>query len=237
MILDLEVEKKIDYNCLVSVLLPAKNEAQTIYRCIETYRSHLRVGEVIVIANGCDDDTAMIARNSEARVFEVAQDGKGNALMLGAKNALYPILVCIDSDTPNPQLSTITKLLNAFPSNQKIVKGTFDREFHPGPVTDMLLKPILKTSGHPLAKLSQPLSGVFACGKEWFCSLNLPNGFGVDLEIILTAIKMGIDICEVNIDIFEHKHRDWKHYIEMSNEISKVLLDHGFLNSFSKKNY
>lgn len=237
MILHSEVEKNIDNNCLVSVLLPAKNEAQTVLRCIETYHTHSNVGEIIVIANGCDDDTAIIARNSVARVLEIKHEGKGRALMLGAKNALFPILVCVDCDTPNPQVSTITKLLNAFPSNKKIVKGTFDREMHPGPVTDMLIKPILKITGHPLGKLTQPLSGVFACGKEWFCSLNLPNGFGVDLEIILTAIKMGINICEVNIDTFEHRQRDWNHYIEMSSEISKVLLAHGFINSFSKENF
>ena len=221
-------------NNIATILLPAKNEAHTICRCIDTYRKHPKVGEIIVIANGCVDNTAILARNCKASVIETSISGKGNALMLGAQKAKFPILISIDSDNTNPHVDIITKLLSSSPSNKRIVKGSFNREVHPGPVTDILLKPILKISGHPLGKLSQPLSGVFACGTSWFRSLKLPAGFGVDLQIVLAAINTNIEIHEVDIVNFEHKNRDWNHYREMSIEIVEVLFENGFIKRFSK---
>lgn len=232
----LEVENQLNENELISVLLPARNESKTICSCIEVYNSHPRVGEVIVVANGCDDDTAIIARNSRAQVIETQKIGKGNALMVGAKEAKYPILICIDADTLNPNINTITNLIDSFPGEKRIVKGTFNRELHPGPVTDILVKPILKLTDHPLSRLSQPLSGIFACGTNWFCSLNLPDGFGVDLHTILMAVQMDVEIREVNIGSFEHRKRDWQHYRDMSLSIMEVLLANGLINHYSKNN-
>jgi len=121
-------------------------------------------------------------------------------------------------------MQTISLLLSKFPNENRIVKGTFDRSIHPGPVTDILIKPIFDTINHPLNRLKQPLSGIFACNSKWLQTLDLPSGFGVDLQIMLFATKENIEIVEVDILNFEHKNRDWSHYISMSKEIVDVLL-------------
>ena len=213
----------------VTVLLPAHNEQETIEVCVSRYRHHPRVADVIVVANGCTDATAIRANQAGARVIELDQPGKGAAISVGSRAALTDTIVCIDADTPNPNPNAITHLLNHQPGPQRLVKGTFDRSLQPGPVTDILVKPVLRSLNHPGMQLSQPLSGVMACSTEWLNGLNLPTDFGVDLDILLLAIRGGLEVVEVNIGLFEHRSRSWEHYTEMAFSVARVLHRHGLL--------
>lgn len=96
--------------CL-SVIIPASNEADLIGRCLEavlasTGFADLAV-EVLVLANGCRDDTAQIARGyagaASARgwhleVAELATAGKLNALNEGDRRARAAIRAYLDAD-------------------------------------------------------------------------------------------------------------------------------------------
>lgn len=95
---------------LVSVILPAHDEAGYIGNCLRAllgsspgnYRA-----EVIVVANACSDNTALIAqRLTEAarergwgfEVIETKTPGKLNALNLAEQSAKGDILVYLDAD-------------------------------------------------------------------------------------------------------------------------------------------
>ena len=94
----------------VSVLIPAHNEADWLPACLDALcATDLMAGsvEVIVVANGCTDDTAELARKKapafEARgwalrVLELAQGSKLGALNAGEAAARGAVLVYLDAD-------------------------------------------------------------------------------------------------------------------------------------------
>lgn len=86
----------------ISILIPAYNEASVIARCLDALA--LEPGqteiEVIVIANGCKDDTVGIARTAmpEARVIDTPIGGKTRAMNIGVDRARGTILAFLDAD-------------------------------------------------------------------------------------------------------------------------------------------
>jgi len=216
-------------NETVTVLLPAHNEAATVEDCVEAYRSHPAVNEVIVSANACTDNTAQMAERAGANVVESKTPGKGMAVAAGARVASPGVVIVVDADAQEPTPNTIGAILKGKPSSTRLVKGTFARELHPGPVTDLLVKPCLELTGHPARFLTQPLSGVFACHSSWLARIDLPNDFGIDLEILLTAFRQGMKVKEVDIGTFTHAQRSWPHYQDMAMEVARVLHRFGIL--------
>ena len=76
---------------MISVVIPAHNEANVIGRCLTAMTRGARPGEleVIVVCNGCTDDTAAVARGFEplVKVIETPVPSKSNALNLGDEAA------------------------------------------------------------------------------------------------------------------------------------------------------
>ncbi|NIZ14245.1 glycosyltransferase [Phaeobacter sp. HF9A] len=101
---------------LLSVLIPAHNEAAYIGTCLATLFASdpLPQGwrvEVLVLANGCQDDTATRARRIapprgwSLRVLEQDKGNKTAALTVGDAAAAGDILVYLDADVrPEPAL-------------------------------------------------------------------------------------------------------------------------------------
>lgn len=212
-----------------TVLLAARDEQETIGACVRAYGAHPRVSRVLVVANGCTDETASEARRAGASVLELADAGKGLAIAAGARAIASGLVVGIDADAQRPSPATVAALLADEPTADRLIKGVFDRSEHPGPVTDMLVKPCLALSGHPAASLEQPLSGLFACDVEWLASLSLPAHFGVDLAIVLAAFSQDVQVVEVPVGEFTHRCRPWSHYKIMAREVASVLREYGVI--------
>ncbi|MEU9887122.1 glycosyltransferase [Sphaerisporangium sp. NPDC051017] len=84
-----------------SVIIPAHNEARVIGRLLTSLLAEAKDGEfdVIVVANGCDDDTAGVARGYEGvRVVETEIPSKREALRLGDEAADSHPRVYVDAD-------------------------------------------------------------------------------------------------------------------------------------------
>lgn len=79
------------HDALGSVLIAANNEESKIGACLTALLGQARVGEfeVVVVCNGCHDDTADVAKRAAAElqhslsVVETPQPGKAGALNLG----------------------------------------------------------------------------------------------------------------------------------------------------------
>jgi hypothetical protein len=79
----------------VSVIIPAHNEETVLARSLSTLLRGAAPGEfdVIVVANGCTDATAEVAKACGVRVLETSTPGKVNALRLGDQAAtVFPRL-------------------------------------------------------------------------------------------------------------------------------------------------
>jgi len=91
------------------VIIPAHNEAQVVGRCLRSLLDGARPGEfeVVVVANGCTDDTAATARraadelgarSADVTVLERREPGKTGALNTGdAAAATFP-RIYLDAD-------------------------------------------------------------------------------------------------------------------------------------------
>jgi glycosyltransferase involved in cell wall biosynthesis len=87
---------------MISVIIPAHNEGSVIARTLKamTEGAGARELEVIVVCNGCDDDTAAVARrfSPNVRVIETKIASKSNALNLGDQAACGSPRIYSDAD-------------------------------------------------------------------------------------------------------------------------------------------
>lgn len=89
---------------MVSVVIAAHDEAAVIGRCLSALRNQQRVDhlEVVVVANGCSDDTAAVAERAGATVIVLPEPGKSAALVVGDAAAIGFPRVYLDADIELP---------------------------------------------------------------------------------------------------------------------------------------
>ena len=87
---------------MISIIIPAHNEAAVIARNLQTLLAGAAPDEldIIVVCNGCSDNTAEVARRfaPAVRVLETEAPGKSNALNLGDAIAQSFPRVYLDAD-------------------------------------------------------------------------------------------------------------------------------------------
>lgn len=117
---------------MLSVLIPANNEADQIENCLSALLAsalaQIEHPEIIVIANGCTDDTAKIAskyaevatqKGWQFSVLDLPEGGKLNALNQGDDHATYDMRIYLDADvTVSPEL--IAELHGALNKNTPV---------------------------------------------------------------------------------------------------------------------
>jgi glycosyltransferase involved in cell wall biosynthesis len=90
---------------MISVVVPARNESPVIARTLAAMVSGAAPGEigVVVVCNGCTDNTAEIARNfgPPVRVIETGIGNKSHALNLGDQVSSFPRMY-VDADVVIP---------------------------------------------------------------------------------------------------------------------------------------
>lgn len=92
-------ELKNQPSATISIVLPAKNEAQNIAELLLKLKALNVEAEILVINDGSTDDTAAIAQDLGVRVITHPYSlGNGAAVKTGARNATGSILVFMDAD-------------------------------------------------------------------------------------------------------------------------------------------
>lgn len=83
----------------MSVILPAKNEAEGLRRTLPLLREQWPDAEIIVVDDGSSDDSAAVAVQLGARVLSAPYSmGNGAAVKRGARAATGEVLVFMDAD-------------------------------------------------------------------------------------------------------------------------------------------
>jgi glycosyltransferase involved in cell wall biosynthesis len=115
---------------MISIIIPAHNEARVIGRTLEALLSGSSPGEieVVVVANGCTDETADIARQfgTPVRVIQTQTADKIHALNLGDAHATHYPRIYSDADVLLP-LATIRELHACLKNTAALAAGIVPR--------------------------------------------------------------------------------------------------------------
>ena len=127
---------------MISVIIPALNEAKTIKEVIDLLNQSNLVDEIIVVDDKSLDDTVAVSLKAGAKVITGTKLGKGASMKDGLLIAKNEVILFIDADiTTYPQ--NLVELMTFPILNQEFdfVKSYFTRQA--GRVTELVAKPLL----------------------------------------------------------------------------------------------
>ncbi|MFI6602571.1 glucosyl-3-phosphoglycerate synthase [Nonomuraea sp. NPDC050536] len=210
----------------VSVVLPARDERETVGEIVEAIRHELDrvVDEVVVIDSRSRDDTAEVASRAGAKVFAqddilphlAPLDGKGEALWKSLAVTSGDVLVFVDADIRNFQTSLVTGLLGPLLTDPAIAyaKGCYDRPLRGAPtgggrVTELVARPLINLHWPQLAGFVQPLAGEYAGRRSALERVPFITGYGVELGLLVDLLELaGLDaLAQVDLGSREHSHQ------------------------------
>jgi len=231
----------------ISVVIPARNEQDTVAEVVTRIRTELVEGaglvdELIVMDSLSTDDTAARAADAGATVHHVgavrpdlgSRAGKGEALWKSQFVASGDVLVFIDADLTEWGAYFVTALVGPTLADPQVqlVKGFYDRVFkagdEPAPqggrVTELVARPLLALRRPELSAVVQPLAGEWAVRRAHFAQLAVPVGYGVEMASLLdTATLCGIDaVAQVDLGRRAHRHQSVHDLGVMATEILAV---------------
>ena len=213
-------------NMKVTVVIPAKDEGATIADVVHAAKHAKWVEKVIVVDGHSTDNTAEKARRAGARVITQSKrryPGKSVAMRDGFEAALTDIIAFIDADIVNIGPKMLEQLIEPIIRDEAdFVKGTFERAA--GRVTELVAKPLLQMFFPEAAGFSQPLSGEIA-GKRWvFEHAKFEENWGVDVGILIDAVRSGARIKEVNIGFKNHLMKPLLDLREMAQQVAETII-------------
>jgi glycosyltransferase involved in cell wall biosynthesis len=186
----------------VSLVIPAKNEARNIGWVLE--RVPDSVDEIILVDGDSTDDTVAVSRaiRPDLRVVRQARPGKGAALRAGFAAARGDVIVMIDADR-SMDPAEIGRYLDRLDEGYDLVKGS--RFMLDGGTTDMeLLRRFGNAGLRGLAnglygtRFTDLCYGFVAFRRDRLQRMALASdGFEIETEIVVRAVKSGLRIAEV----------------------------------------
>jgi glycosyltransferase involved in cell wall biosynthesis len=111
----------------VDVIIPARNEADTIGGVVRAFTLSPSIGNIIVVCNQCDDETPQAARENGAHVLEQNKEtGKGQTLKVGLDYVETERVMFCDADLRGPIAEYITAIASPYPGKDGMIIGVTD---------------------------------------------------------------------------------------------------------------
>src|SRR5258708_568859 len=161
---------------MISVIIPAHNEEDYLLPTLTALkRQNYGNFEVIVVANGCSDHTAEVARGHCHRLIVLSQKNLGVARNLGARMARGEMLLVLDADTTIEPLALrrVTQCFSRSDAAGTLMGRPDDQQFNYRLIY-FVKNLVHRSSLHPGS------SGVILCWKKRFIEI---GGFDEGLEV------------------------------------------------------
>ncbi|MFN7184631.1 MAG: glycosyltransferase family 2 protein, partial [Thermomonas haemolytica] len=188
----------------LSIILPAKNEAEGLRRTLPALRERFPQAEVIVVDDGSTDGTADVAVQAGARVLSSPYSmGNGAAIKRGARAAAGEVLVFMDADGQHGA-EHVAALLARLDEGYDMVVGARDRSgqasLHRGLANAFYNRLASWMTGHRIADLTSGFRAVRADKFREFLHL-LPNGFSYPTTCTMAFFRSAYPVAYVPIPV------------------------------------
>jgi len=190
----------------LAVLVPCHNEASTIAKVVQEFRSNLPTALIYVYDNGSTDDTAQIARDSGAIVRADPLLGKGNVVRRMFADVEADIYVMVDGDGTYDAAAApglIERLLGdgldmVNCARVPAVEGVYRPGHRLG--NRLLTSLVARVFGE---RVKDMLSGYRVMSRRFVKSFPaLSTGFEIETEITVHALELRVPIAEVTAPYF-----------------------------------
>ncbi len=190
--------------CELSIILPAKNEAEGLKRTLPGLRAAYPDAEIIVVNDGSTDATAEIAAGLGATVVGSPYSmGNGAAIKRGTRAAHGAVLVFMDADGQH-SAEHIGQLLAKLDEGYDMVVGARDgsgqANFHRGLANALYNRLASHMTGHRIDDLTSGFRAVRADKFREFLHL-LPNGFSYPTTSTMAFFRSAYPVAYVPIPV------------------------------------
>jgi glycosyltransferase involved in cell wall biosynthesis len=208
----------------ISVVVPAKNESESIGAVVDSLSASLPHAEIVVVDDGSTDGTGEIAERAGARVVRNPYSvGNGGAIKTGARAASGDILVFMDADGQH-DATHISPLLDKIEQGYDMAVGARTDASQAG-VSRKWANYFYNwlasyMTGQKIRDLTSGLRAVRASKFREFIYL-LPNGFSYPTTITMAFFRAGYSVTYVP---FAAGQRAGKSHINPINDGLRFLI-------------
>ena len=187
---------------LLSVVLPARNEASGLAQLLPQLCQLLPDAEIIVVNDGSVDDTLAVCAEFPVRVISHPYPkGNGASIKTGARAAHGEVIVFMDADGQH-QPEDIPALLDKLAEGYDMVVGARKSGSHAGAhravANDVFSRLASWMVMHPIEDLTSGFRAVRAGKFRKFLYL-LPNGFSYPTTVTMSFFRAGYGVAYVPI--------------------------------------
>jgi len=187
---------------LLTVVIPARNEATGLKGILPKLRELLADVEIVVVDDGSVDDTKAVCHDHGVRLLSHPYPkGNGAAIKTGARAAKGEVIIFMDADGQHKP-EDITELLNKFYEGYDMVVGArqsgSQAGLHRAVANDVFSRFASWMVLQPIADLTSGFRVVRARRFRQFLYL-LPNGFSYPTTITMSFFRAGYSVAYVPI--------------------------------------
>ncbi len=186
----------------LSIVIPAKNEAENLKIFLPRLRATMPEAECIVVNDGSSDDTVALCEQYGVKVVtHPYSKGNGAAIKTGAKAASGEVIVFLDGDGQHKP-EDIPRLLEKLDQGYDMVVGARDKESQADSfraiANGIYNKLSSSITGHKILDLTSGFRAVKADKFREFLYL-LPNGFSYPTTCTMAFFRAGYSVAYVPI--------------------------------------
>ena len=195
---------------MISIILPAKNEAENLDKLLPDILSLNLDAEIIVVNDGSIDETALVCEKYGIIVVSHPYPkGNGAAIKTGARSATGDILVFMDADGQH-DAKDIKLLLDNLSEGYDMVVGSRNFNGHaslPRYIGNIFYNKFSSWMvGHDIKDLTLGFRAVKSRIFQEFMHL-LPNGFSYPTTITMAFFRAGYSVNYQKIEVGKRKGR------------------------------